>query len=292
MKNKMSVSEIKNNASKVSAKVKELLNVGCSPTHALDIAAVACGYKNYQTAKGLLGKQSFYHITTDVGTAEVPFLIERPLGFFKNDSMAQYKFQDEMENCKMDAEWKLFRDGIATEYHRQSTLYSHNRKGYALVAHITGENEDDLENSLNCIISKIGAYQGNDGNKKNGYSFTKYGDEVRPNVFDIEASYEFAIISDAGFALETDNEEEAEAAFEHAGETGTDIVHWKGELVYLELISIEDFFDDSETEVVLVDHRGYERKRMPFHQVEEFLNYSDQTFYVFRETKRKGAMNR
>lgn len=291
MKNQITLGDIKNNSAKVISKVKELLNVGCSPSHALDIAAVACGYKNYQTAKGLLGNKSFYHITTNVGTVEVPFLIERPLGFFKNDSMAQYKFQEEMESCKMDAEWQLFRDGIETDYYRTSSQYDRYRKGLAMVAKITGETDTDLVDALNRIIADIDCECGMDGTEKRGYSFAKYGDEVRPNVFDIEASYQYAIISEAGFALETDEEDQAEEAFERAGELGTDIVYWKGDLVFLELVDVEDFADNK-AEIVLVDHKGNEFKRMPFSEAEDFLNYSNQTFYVFRETKRKGAMNR
>ncbi|HDY7668784.1 hypothetical protein ACJO1P_04260 [Vibrio parahaemolyticus] len=275
---------IKLNVNNVIAMIRKHLKVGCTPSHALDIACAGF-IKDYQTLKGLADK-NFYVAKANFGTRSNPFIVEREIGFYDSAWFAREAFEAEAEQCIAAVEWQIYCNGEATGIHIQSTPVTEKR-GYTLVVEVTGEDETDLEDGLNEVIKNLHCYTGGDRGENRSYSFTKYGEELEPNVFPY--TFEEAIIDNNGFLRVSNYDDELEEVFRKIGYNESDIKRWDGDLMLVKWVDIENADDelDYDDECLALDSDGKVVHELEFEDMKQALKNSDEKLHlcVVKDTK-------
>lgn len=274
---------IKCNVNDVVAMIRKHLKVGCKPSHALDIACAGF-IKDYQTLKGLADKD-FFTAKANFGTANAPFVVEREIGFYETAHHALEDFREQAETCLADVEWQIFCNGKRTNVFAKSTPVSKHEKGFTLVAEVTGATESDLEDGLDEIIKNLSCYTGGDSGDKRSYSFTKYGDELKPNVCPF--TFKEAIIDNNGFLLTSKYDDELEDVFNKVGYNESKIKRWEGDLVLVKWVDIDNADDelDYDDECLALDSDGKVVHDLEFAEMKEALLDSDEKlhFCVIKE---------
>ncbi|WP_274035961.1 hypothetical protein [Vibrio parahaemolyticus] len=276
---------IKLNVNNVIAMIRKHLKVGCTPSHALDIACAGF-IKDYQTLKGLADK-NFYVAKANFGTRSNPFIVEREIGFYDSAWFAREAFEAEAEQCIAAVEWQIYCNGEATGIHIQSTPVTEKR-GYTLVVEVTGEDETDLEDGLNEVIKNLHCYTGGDRGENRSYSFTKYGEELEPNVFPY--TFEEAIISRNGWVETSHIEDALEDTFNSAGDDDSNIKSWDGDLMLVKWVDIENELAelDLDKEYLALESEGKVVHELLLDDMLQELKNSDEKLHVcvVKDTKR------
>lgn len=97
----------------VKACIKEKQGVGTSTTNAYDILAVSQGFQNYQTAKGQAA-MPFYEWGMDVGSADAPYFITKPIGHHRTANEARDAGQALLAGAPDHIDWILLENGTPT----------------------------------------------------------------------------------------------------------------------------------------------------------------------------------
>lgn len=223
---------IKANVPAVVSMIKKTLNVGCKPSHALDIASVGAGFNDYQTAKGLKNKDHWV-AKANLGTQNSPFYVERELGFFDDWDDAIQCAKETLSDCCHVIHWEIHRNEVCMTH-----LYSGVISGHLNVeVSLEGDDWSDIEAGLAEVKRLIGEeYRSgiNDGENNRHYDFQVYGEVRLPNIYSNTPSE--ALIDDNGWVENIGNDYQAE--FEAAG-NGDGLDKWEGSLRLLEAVELD-----------------------------------------------------
>lgn len=233
---------VNKNYGSVVAAIKRKLKVGCSPSHARDIAASLVA-KDYQTLKGLIDKD-FYQLRLNVGSKANPFYVEKDIGFCLSDNDARKKLSSMLVGVRAVHDGVLLKNGEETEYTFRTTP---NDKAYTLLVEVTGGHLQDLAANLAIVQGELlndkewgkMEFVGLDKGSANGFLYERFGSASSPNIQ--VTGDDFAIVDEFGWKFSSDDEQSCVTVFEEAGKTDQEIGGWQGELMLLErLADVED----------------------------------------------------
>lgn len=233
---------INKNHGKVIAAIKRKLKVGCSPSHARDIAAALVA-KDYQTLKGLFDKD-FYQLRLNVGSKSNPFYVEKDIGFCPSDNEARKELSSMLVGVRTVHDGVLLKNGEETQ-HTFRTTPSDN--AYTLLVEVTGGDLPSLAANLSIVRGELLEgkewgkmdFVGLEKGSANSFTYERFGSASSPNIQ--VTGEDFAIVDRYGWKFRSDDEQDCITAYEKAGQADQEIEGWQEELMLLErLADVED----------------------------------------------------
>lgn len=194
--------EMKANKAALTAIIKSTLKVDAGPRSVLDIQAVAEGFTDYNTAKGLVDKD-YYSVKSNLGTKDKPFFVERELGYLPHDCEAQRAAHVAINDCNSFMTWYVYKNDVRTGMKIETPPTP--EKGLEVQITITGDTFDDLDIAWEQVQGKLDTVDGNKG-ETFSYWINSAGDEYDPaDDIKIELSHDYVILDSQGIIEHSDD---------------------------------------------------------------------------------------
>jgi hypothetical protein len=281
---RVDISAMKNNQSDLKAIIKKVLKVDSSPTSLNDIQAVADGFTDYNTAKGLADKD-YYDVRCNLGTKDKPFFTTREIGYVDNIAEAQRQAHILLNDCKEFMTWFVYLNDKNTRV--EVSTRPEPEKGFEYNITISGEKLSDIELALEQVMDSVRSdnYTGFDRNKTGAYNYERAGDEYDPiDDIDIEMSDDYAIIDSQGIIEKNDDQDDIYTFWSN---TNINIDSWESFLIFGENVDLYEAKkqpNDIYHAIATTASRGVISG--DFEDIIEALKDDERTFVLFRELER------
>lgn len=278
---RVDISAMKNNQSDLKAIIKKVLKVDSSPTSLNDIQAVADGFTDYNTAKGLADKD-YYDVRCNLGTKDKPFFVTRELGYLPHDCEAGRAAHVALNDCASFTAWYVYKNDKNTGIKIEKSPYP--EKGLEVQITLTGNTFEDLDMAWEQVQGKLDTIDGNKG-ETSSYWINSAGDEYDPiDHIDIETSDDYAIIDNQGIIEKSDDEDGFRGFWSNID---IHIDSWEGFLILgenVDLVEAKRQPNDIYHAIATTASGGVISG--DFEDIAEALKDDDRTFVLFRELER------
>lgn len=275
----------------VQAAIKEHLKVDAGKQASYHIFSVCNFLKNDQTLKSLYNKDT-YTLTANLGSVELPCVIEHVLGNFENENDAKWEAENFIRKCQKQIEWNLLKNGeLVTSGNSEYTytIYSkpNPQRGLQVEIKLNAEKGSDIELMLENLTSEIldGFTEKSHAINDESYTFNVFGEEYDV-VEDIDCLVDdnmYVIFDSKGIIESSDEEDDIHTIWENKD---TEILTFNSYLVLGEFVELQDALENDECTYHAISRQSGTIYSGEIMDVLDSLKYEKHEFSIFREIQR------
>jgi hypothetical protein len=283
----------KSQVSAIKKMIQKKLNVDAGTQSVLDIQAVAQGYKNFNTAKGL-AKKNFYTAKANLGSNSAPYFITKELGIHENQYQAIELAKEVLKDCQQFLTWNILVNKNDTCYTVETKPF--HEKGFIYNIRISGQTLDDVAISLEEVKNSIENKKGSNNNDWGAYSFDSVGEEYAQDeeddyLFDEslikEYDTEFAVFDINNIKLSLDGSEKSLEKWHQRNSNNYSVLKhmpWKQFLVLGQRCSAEYMKENQHMKFHAIPVNGGDIFEGDYDNVGHNICRGNQSYYLFVQT--------